>query len=109
MKLGIVRTMGVCMLGVTFAVLLAGCGGPDTEDQTLSEARQTLEDAGVQEGNITVKGPEARSADPDELYVCDQEPDSANPEDSVLLEVATTCPNEDDGKKKRRSFGKKRR
>ena len=101
------RAAGV-LAGVVFALLLVGCGGPDTEGQTLAEARQTLADAGVPEENITLTGAEAADGDPNDLTVCDQEPDAASPGDDVTLEVATTCLEEDDDGRKRRSFGGRR-
>jgi hypothetical protein len=110
MRLLMGRTTGVLVLGVACVVLFAACGGPDTEDQTLTEARQTLEEAGVPQENITLTGSEAESGDPDTLIVCDQEPDAADPDDTVVLQVSTNCPNDDGGgKKKKRGFGKKRR
>ena len=102
------RAAGV-LAGVVFALLLVGCGGPDTEGQTLAEARQTLADAGVAEENITLTGAGgAADADPNDLPVCDQEPDAASAGDDVTLEVATTCLEEDDDGRKRRSFGGRR-
>ncbi|QIN79696.1 hypothetical protein GBA65_15470 [Rubrobacter marinus] len=75
---------------VCFALfLLAGCGGPttpDTEGQTLTRAVQALADSGVADEDITVVAAEGGAparrltdlgtelGDPDELYVCDQDP-----------------------------------
>jgi hypothetical protein len=90
---------------VVFALfLLAGCGGPatpDTEGQSLTQARQALADSGVPEENITVVG---ERGDPDDLVVCDQDPDGVDPAEPVTLEVATACEDDDDDsrKKKRR-------
>lgn len=88
---------------VLFALfLLAGCGGPttpDTEGQNLTQARQALADSGVPQENITVVG---QRGDPDELYVCDQDPDGVAPTEPVSLEVATTCVEEDDSSKKKK-------
>ncbi len=84
-------------------VLLAGCGGgpvtPDTEGQTLTQARQALTDSGVPEDNITVVG---ERGDPDGLFVCDQDPDGVSPTEPVNIEVATACAEEDDSRKKKR-------
>ncbi len=95
---------------VCFALfLLAGCGGPttpDTEGQSLTRARQALLDSGVPEGNITVVG---ERGDPDDLFVCDQDPDGVAPTEPVNIEVATACPEEDDSpKKKRPKIGRRR-
>ena len=103
---------------VCFALfLLVGCGGPttpDTEGQTLTRAARTLEDAGVPARNITVvpadgRGP-ARNftdvgtsmGDPDNLVVCDHDPDGVAPTEPVNLEVATVCAEEDDSRKKKK-------
>lgn len=89
--------------------LLAGCGGPttpDTEGQNLTEARRALADSGVPEGNIRVVG---ERGDPDELVVCDQDPDGVAPTEPVNLEVATACAEEDDSRKKKRPKGGRRR
>ncbi len=98
------------MSAVLVLSLLVGCGQstPDTEGQTLADARQTLSDAGVPENNITVTG---ESGDPNSLIVCDHDPDNVAPSESVTLEVAQDCPDEDDDKKKKkkRSGGSKRR
>ncbi|MDP9487395.1 MAG: hypothetical protein M3Q49_16700 [Actinomycetota bacterium] len=95
---------------VCFALfLLAGCGGPttpDTEGQTLTQARQALVDSGVPQQNITVVG---QRGDPDELYVCDQDPDGVAPTEPVNLEVATACVEEDDSRKKKRPKIRRRR
>ena len=95
---------------VCFALfLLAGCGGPttpDTEGQSLTQARQVLADSGVPQENITVVGGQG---DPDELYVCDQDPDGVAPTEPVNLEVATTCVEEDDSRKKKRPKVRRRR
>ena len=82
--------------------LLAGCGGPttpDTEGQTLTRAREALTASGVPEGNMRVVG---ERGDPDELYVCDQDPDGVSPTEPVSIEVATVCAEEDDSRKKKR-------
>ena len=58
MRCGVARVAGVVM-AVAFGFVLVGCGGsstPDTEGQTLAQARQTLRDAGVSENNISVTG-----------------------------------------------------
>jgi hypothetical protein len=95
---------------VCFALfLLAGCGGPttpDTKGQTLTQARQALVDSGVPQQNITVVG---QRGDPDELYVCDQDPDGVAPTEPVNLEVATACVEEDDSRKKKRPKIRRRR
>ena len=88
---------------VCFALLvLAGCGGPttpDTEGQSLTQARQALADAGVPARNITVTG---QQGDPDDLVVCDQDPDGVAPTEPVNIEVATVCAEEDDSSKKKK-------
>ena len=102
----------IWVVGTTFVLLLlAGCGGsttPDTEGQTLAEAQQTLRDAGVPNENITVTG---EQGDPNDLIVCDHDPDGVAPSEPVTLQVAQDCPEEDDRdkKKKKRSGGSKRR
>ncbi len=101
MKRGALRAMGVVVC-TSVVLLLAGCGGsttPDTEGQTLAQAQQTLRDAGVSDGNITVAG---ESGDPNELVVCDHDPDGAAPSQPVTLQVAQNCQQEDDSDKKRK-------
>ncbi len=114
MKYGVVRVVGI-MAGAAFVLfLLAGCGGsntPHTEGQTLTQARQTLRDAGVPEENITVIG---ETGNPDSLIVCNHSPAGAEPSEPVTLEVATNCPqaeeeDDDDRKRKKRSGGGGRR
>ncbi|MDP8952719.1 MAG: hypothetical protein M3N18_10880, partial [Actinomycetota bacterium] len=77
------------------------------EGQTLTQARQALADSGVPQENIAVEG---QRGDPDELYVCDQDPDGVAPTEPVNIEVATACPEEDDSrkKKKRPKIGRRR-
>ncbi len=112
MRRGVVWMVG-SVAGVLLVLLLSGCGGTNTEGQTLQEARQTLADAGVPEENVTVTGTEA-GGDPATLSVCAQRPSGAEPGDTVTLEVATTCPeaaeedDDDDDRKKRRSGGRRR-
>ena len=68
MKSGVLRVMGVVAVAACVLVLV-GCGGsrtPDTEGQTQAQAQQTLRDAGVPGGNITVTG---EAGDPKELVV----------------------------------------
>ena len=106
MRPSIIRAVGVAAVGA-FGLLLAGCGGsttPDTEGQTLAQAQQTLRDAGVAESNISVTGD---SGDPNELTVCDHDPDSVDPSRPVTLEVAQNCPRDDDSDRKKKK--KKRR
>ena len=95
---------------VCFALLLlAGCGGPttpDTEGQSLTQARQVLADSGVPEGNITVVG---QRGDPDDLVVCDQDPDGVAPTEPVNLEVATVWAEEDDSRQNNRPKVRRRR
>ena len=95
---------------VCFALfLLAGCCGPttpDTEGQSLTRARQALADSGVPQGNITVVG---ERGDPDELVVCDQDPDGVALTQPVSLEVATVCTDDDSSKKKKRPKVRRRR
>ena len=91
-------------------LLLGGCQSntPDTEGQTLAQARQTLRDAGVADNNITVTG--QQEGDENQLIVCDHDPDGVAPSEPVTLEVAQDCPDEDGKKKKKkRSGGSKRR
>lgn len=98
------RVAGIVAVAA-FGLVVTGCGGsttPDTEGQTLSEARQTLRDAGVPESNITVNGPQG---DPTQLIVCDHDPDGVAPTQPVTLEVDTTCANDADKKKKRKKPG----
>ena len=74
MRCGVARVAGVVVIAA-FGFVLVGCGGsstPYTEGQTLAQAQQTLRDAGVPEGNITVTG---EDGDPNALIVCDHEPD----------------------------------
>ncbi len=90
--------------------LLAGCGSttPDTEGQTLTQARQNLRDAGVPEQNISVTG---ETGDPNTLVVCNQNPAGAAPTEPLTLEVAASCQQDeedDDRKRKRRSGGRRR-
>lgn len=107
MKYGVLWAVSAC-----FVLLLAGCGGsttPDTEGQTLAQARQTLRDAGVPENNISVTG---ETGDPNTLIVCDHDPDGVSPTKPVTLEVAKNCPEDNDSDKKRKKKpggGSKRR
>jgi hypothetical protein len=68
------------------------------EGQTIAQARQTLHDAGVSE-NISVRG---ESGDPNSLIVCGHDPDGVAPTRPVTLEVATSCPEEDPDREKRK-------
>lgn len=91
--------------GVLIFVLLAGCGGPttpDTEGQTLAQARQALRDAGVPDNNINVRG---EPGDENNLIVCDHDPDNVAPSEPVTLEVAQDCPDEGGKKKKKKRSG----
>jgi hypothetical protein len=100
--------------GGGFVLFLAGCGGPttpDTEGQTLAQARQTLRDAGVPESNISVTG---ETGDPSALIVCNHNPAGVAPTMPVTLEVAANCPedaedDDPDKKRKKRSGGSSRR
>ncbi len=101
MKSGVLRVMGVVAVAACVLVLV-GCGGsrtPDTEGQSLALAQQTLRDAGVPDGNITVTG---ESGDPKELVVCDHDPDGVAPSQPVTLQVAQNCQQEDDSDRKRK-------
>ncbi len=101
MKRGALRAMGVVVC-TSVVLLLAGCGGsttPDTEGQTLAQAQQALRDAGVPDSNITVNGPQG---DPNQLIVCDHDPDSVAPTQPVTLEVDTACADNDYKKKKKK-------
>ena len=104
MKRGTLRAMSVVVC-TSVVLLLAGCGGsttPDTEGQTLAQAQQALRDAGVPDSNITVNGPQG---DPNQLIVCDHDPDSVAPTQPVTLEVDTACADDADKKKKRKKPG----
>lgn len=95
----VARVAGIVAVAA-LGFVLAGCGGsttPDTEGQTLAQAQQDLRDAGVPERNITVNGPQG---DPNQLIVCDHDPDGVAPTQPVTLEVNTAC--EDDGRDKKR-------
>ena len=101
MRCGVARVAGV-VVAVAFGFVLVGCAGsstPDTEGQTLAQAQQTLSDAGVPEGNITVTG---EDGDPNALIVCDHEPDGVAPTEPLTLEVAQTCQQEDDDRKRKK-------
>ena len=101
MRYGVARVAGVVVV-VAFCFILVGCGGsttPDTEGQTLAQAQQTLRDASVPEGNISVTG---ESGDPNALIVCDHDPDGAAPTEPLTLEVAQSCQQEDDDRKRKK-------
>ena len=101
MKRGVLRAVGVVVC-TSVVLLLAGCGGsttPDTEGQTLAQAQQALRDVGVPDRNITVNGPQG---DPNQLIVCDHDPDSVAPTQPVTLEVDTACADDDKKKKKKK-------
>ncbi|HEX2098621.1 MAG TPA: hypothetical protein VHF46_06155, partial [Rubrobacteraceae bacterium] len=66
-----------------------------SEGWTLAQA---LHDAGVPE-NISVRG---ENGDPNSLIVCDHDPDGVAPTRPVTLEVATSCPEEDPDREKRK-------
>ena len=104
MKYGVAGTVTGA---VTVAFLLAGCssGTPDTEGQTLTQAQQTLRDAGVPAENINVTG---ETGDPDVLIVCDHDPDGVAPTRPLTLEVATDCPQDDDDSSSKRKKKKRR-
>ena len=100
MKRGVLWMVGAALI----PFLLAGCGGqttPDTEGQTLTQARQALSDAGVPERNITVTG--EKGGDPNTLIVCDHDPDNVAPTQPTKLDVAANCPDDPDKKKKKKS------
>ncbi len=99
----------ILVSGIVLTFLLIGCGQstPDTEGQTLAQARQSLSEVGVPDNNISVTG---ESGDENSLIVCDHDPDNVDPSEPVTLEVAQDCPDDDsDKKKKKRSGGSKRR
>ena len=101
MRCGVARVAGVVVV-VAFGFVLVGCGGsstPDTEGQTLAQAQQTLRDAGVPEGNITVTG---EDGDPNALIVCDHDPDGVAPTEPLTLQVAQNCQQEDDDRKRKK-------
>jgi hypothetical protein len=104
MKCGAV---GAATGAVTVAFLFAGCGSgtPDTEGQTLTQAQQTLRDAGVPAENINVTG---ETGDPDVLIVCDHDPDGVAPTQPLTLEVAANCPQDDDDSSSKRKKKKRR-
>ncbi len=76
---------------------------PDTKGRTPTQARQALTGSDMPERNITVVG------DPDDLFVCDQDPDVVSPTEPVNIEVATVCTEEDDSRKKKRPKARGRR
>lgn len=95
MKCGLLWAIGAGLI-----LCIAGCGGtttPDTEGQTLAEARQNLRDAGVPDENVTVRG---ETGDPNTLIVCDQDPDGVSPTRPLTLDVASNCSQDDRDKKK---------
>ena len=101
MRYYVARMIGVVVVAAVGFVLV-GCGGsstPDTEGQTLAQAQQTLSDAGVPEGNITVTG---ENGDPNALIVCDHEPNGVAPTEPLTLEVAQNCQQEDDDRKRKK-------
>ena len=105
MRCGVARVAGV-VVAVAFGFVLVGRGGsstPNTEGQALAQAQQTLSDAGVPEGNITVTG---EDGDPNAFIVCDHEPNGVAPTEPLTLEVAQNCQQEDDDRKRKK---KKRR
>lgn len=101
MRYDVARMVSVVVV-VAVGFILVGCGSsstPDTEGQTLAQAQQTLRDAGVPEGNITVTG---ESGDPNTLIVCDHDPDGVAPTEPLTLEVAQNCQQEDDDRKRKK-------
>ncbi len=115
MRCSVARVAGV-VVAVAFGFVLVGRGGsstPNTEGQTLAQARQTLRDAGVSENDISVTG-QTTGDDPNTLIVCDHDPDGVAPTQPVTLEVAANCQEEaeeddSDKKRKKRSGGSGRR
>ena len=110
MNRSVIQAVGVAAVGAFVLLLLVGCGGattPDTEGQTLAQAQQTLRDAGVADNNVNVTG---EGGDPNELVVCDHDPDGVDPSQPVTLQVAQNCPDEDDDRKrkKKRPGGRRR-
>lgn len=98
--------VGIAVVAAFALLVLTGCGGqttPDTEGQTLAQAQQELRNAGVGESDITVTG---ETGDPNNLIVCDHDPDGVAPTQPVTLEVAQSCQQEDDDRKRKK---KKRR
>lgn len=98
--------VGIAVFAAFALLVLTGCGGqttPDTEGQTLAQAQQELRNAGVGESDITVTG---ETGDPNNLIVCDHDPDGVAPTQPVTLEVAQSCQQEDDDRKRKK---KKRR
>lgn len=101
MRYDVARMVSVVVV-VAVGFILVGCGSsstPDTEGQTLAQAQQTLRDAGVPEGNITVTG---ESGDSNTLIVCDHDPDGVAPTEPLTLEVAQNCQQEDDDRKRKK-------
>ena len=101
MKSGVSRVAGIVTVAA-FVLVLVGCGAsstPDTEGQTLAQAQQTLRDAGVPDGNITVTG---ENGDSNQLIVCDHDPDGVAPSQPLTLQVAQNCQQEDDSDRKRK-------
>ena len=102
MKRRAARVAGLSLVAALALLVLAGCGGsttPDTEGQTLAQAQQDLRSAGVAEGDITVTG---ENGDPNELIVCDHDPDGVAPTQPVTLQVAQECQQDDDDRKKKK-------
>ena len=101
MRRRVTRVSGIVAVAA-FGFVMTGCGGsttPDTEGQTLAQAQQDLRDAGVPERNITVNGPQG---DPNQLLVCDHDPDGVAPTQPVTLEVNTACADDADKKKRKK-------
>ncbi len=101
MESGVLRVAGVAAVAM-LGLVLVGCGGsstPDTEGQTLTQAQQILRDAGVPDDNITVTG---ENGDPNQLIVCDHDPDGVAPSQPLTLQVAQNCQQEDDSDRKRK-------
>lgn len=90
------RSVIVLAAGCYLALSLSACGvatTPDTEGQTLAGAREALREAGMKEQNIRIVG---EKGDPNELVVCDHDPDGVAVTKPATLDVATECPVDSD-------------
>lgn len=88
------------------ALSLSGCGTPttpDTEGQSLADARAALREAGMEDRNIRVVG---RGGDPQDLVVCDQDPDGVAVTRPTTLDVSTQCPADSEDVKAKKKVAK---
>ena len=97
MKLTNKKRAALCLAGCYLALSLSGCGTPttpDTEGRTLTEARQALREAGMEEQDIRIVG---EKGDPNRLFVCDHDPDGVAVTKPATLDVARECAVDSDG------------